>query len=191
MNTLNIARINERSPYEVWQSSEGDYNFQTEFDVLYRISFRIEQTIWDDGAYEFSIINQNQKSSPNDKKVRDTIFILIEEFFACNPDILLYQCETGDNRQDMRDRLFLRWFKEYGNRNNYFIKVSTIVAEQVTNYTAIIVQKDNPQIETIIKDFDDFIGFFYEKDSIDVIRLISPTTICDGTVVARLLCTGG
>ena len=41
MNTLNIARINERSPYEVWQSSEGDYNFQTEFDVLYRISFRI------------------------------------------------------------------------------------------------------------------------------------------------------
>lgn len=163
MNTLNIARINERSPYEVWQSSEGDYNFQTEFDVLYRISFRIEQTIWDDGAYEFSIINQNQKSSPNDKKVRDTIFILIEEFFACNPDILLYQCETGDNRQDMRDRLFLRWFKEYGNRNNYFIKVSTIVDEQVTNYTAIIVQKDNPQIETIIKDFDDFIGFFQDK----------------------------
>ena len=67
MNTLNLTRINEKSAYEVWQTSEGDFNFQTDFDVLYRISFRIEQTIWSDGAYEFSIINQNQKSSPNDK----------------------------------------------------------------------------------------------------------------------------
>lgn len=82
MNTLNLARINEQSPYEVWQTSEGDFNFQTDFDVFYRISFRIEQTIWDDGAYEFSIINQNQRSSPNDKKVRDTIFLIIEEFFT-------------------------------------------------------------------------------------------------------------
>ncbi|MBO7045630.1 MAG: hypothetical protein J6W38_04670 [Prevotella sp.] len=163
MNTLNLTRINEKSAYEVWQTSEGDFNFQTDFDVLYRISFRIEQTIWSDGAYEFSIINQNQKSSPNDKKVRETIFIIIEEFFASNPDILLYQCETGDNRQSMRDRLFLRWFKEYEHSDRYYIKVSTITAEKVTNYTAMIVQKTNPQLETIIKDFDEFIGFFQNK----------------------------
>ncbi len=163
MNTLNLACINKLSPYEVWQTSEGDFNFQTDFNVLYRISFRIEQTIWDDGAYEFSIINQNQKSSPNDQKVRDTIFIIIEEFFASNPDILLYQCETGDNRQSMRDRLFLRWFKEYEHSDKYYIKVSTITAEGVTNYTAMIVQKDNPQLEAIIKDFDDFVGFFQNK----------------------------
>ena len=160
MNTLNLSRINESSPYEVWQTSKGDYNFQTDFDVLYRISFRIEQTIWDDGAYEFSIINQNQRSSPNDKKVRDTIFIIIEEFFASNPNILLYQCETGDNRQAMRDILFLRWFKENENSEKYFIKVSTIIAEKVTNYAAMIVEKTNPQLDTIIKDFDEFIGLF-------------------------------
>ena len=44
MNTLNLARINELAPYEVWQTSEGDFNFQTGFGVLYRISFRLEQT---------------------------------------------------------------------------------------------------------------------------------------------------
>lgn len=163
MNTLNLTRINELSPYEVWQTSEEDFYFQTDFDVLYRINFRIEQTIWDDGAYEFSIINQNQRSSPNDKKVRDTIFIIIEEFFTSNPDILLYQCETGDNRQAMRDRLFLRWFKEYEHSDKYFVKISTIIAEKVTNYTAMIVQKNNPQLETLIKDFDEFIGFFQNK----------------------------
>ena len=163
MNALNLTLINESSPYEVWQTSEGDFNFETDFGVLYRISFRIEQTIWEDGAYEFSIINQNKKSSPNDKKVRDTIFGIIEEFFNSNPEILLYQCETGDNRQAMRDRLFLRWFNEYELSDKYFIKVSEIIAEKVANYTAVIVQKDNPNLEKIIQDFDEFVGFFQNK----------------------------
>ena len=55
MNALNLTLINESSPYEVWQTSEGDFNFETDFGVLYRISFRIEQTIWEDGAYEFTL----------------------------------------------------------------------------------------------------------------------------------------
>ena len=163
MNTLNLTLINMQVPYEVWLTSEGDFNFETDFGVLYRISFRLEQTIWEDGAYEFSIINQNRNSSPNDKKVRDTIFGIIEEFFNSNPDILLYQCETGDNRQAMRDRLFLRWFKEYEHSDKYYIKVSEIIAEKVANYTAVIVQKDNPDLEAIIRDFDDFVGFFQNK----------------------------
>lgn len=163
MNALNIKLINIQSLYEVWQTTEGDYNFETDYCVLYRISFRAEQTIWEDGAYEFSIINQNRKSSPDDKNVRDTVFCIIEEFFNSNPEILLYQCETGDNRQAMRERLFLRWFKEYKHSYKYYIKVSEIIAEDVANYTAVIVQKDNPNLESIIKDFDDFVGFFQNK----------------------------
>lgn len=163
MNALNLTRINNQSPYNVWQTSEEDFNFESDFGVLYRVSFRIEQTIWQDGAYEFSIINQNHKASPNDRKLRETIFCIIEEFFTSNPEILLYQCETGDNRQAMRERLFLRWFKEYEHSDKYYIKVSEIIAEEVANYTAMIVQKDNPNLEAIIQDFDDFVGFFQNK----------------------------
>ncbi len=76
MNALNLTRINNQSPYNVWQTSEEDFNFESDFGVLYRISFRIEQTIWQDGAYEFSIINQNHKASPNEKKLRETRLIL-------------------------------------------------------------------------------------------------------------------
>ena len=100
---------------------------------------------------------------PNDMKVRDTIFLIIEEFFASNPNILLYQCETGDNRQAMRDRLFLRWFKNYEHNDRFYIKVSTIVAKKVKNYAAMIVEKNNPRLETITKDFDEFVGFFQNK----------------------------
>jgi hypothetical protein len=63
----------------------------------------------------------------------------------------------------MRDRLFLKWFREYEHSDRFLIKVSTIIAEEVKNYTAMIVQKDNPQLENIIRDFDEFVGFFQNK----------------------------
>lgn len=163
MNPLNLNRLNILSPYTVWQSSVHDYGFKTEYGVLYRINFVQDKTIWEDGAFEFSILNENQRNSPNDKKVRDTIFAIIGEFFECNPDILLYQCETGDNRQDQRDRLFLRWFNEYALSSQYYIKVSSLKVEEQMNYAAIIVQRSNPELERIIKDFDNFIGFFSQK----------------------------
>ena len=112
MNALNLNRLNVNAPYSVWQVSDGSYGFKTDFGVLYRVAFTRDQTIWEEDAYEFAILNENQKTSPSDKNLRETVFCLIEEFFLVNPKILLYQCETGDNRQAIRDRLFLRWFNE-------------------------------------------------------------------------------
>lgn len=163
MIPLDLNRLNVRIPYSVWQVSDGAYGFKTDFEVLYRIIFTPDQTIWEGGAYEFGIFNENQKSSPSDKQLRETIFGIIEEFFASNPEILLYQCETGDNRQAIRDRLFLYWFSEYEHSDKYYIKVSEIKAEGISNFAAIIVQRNNPDLENIISDFDNFVGFLKQK----------------------------
>uniref|UniRef100_UPI004029EC3D DUF6169 family protein n=1 Tax=Prevotella sp. TaxID=59823 RepID=UPI004029EC3D len=120
--------------------------------------------IWEDEkAYEFAILNENKKISPNDSKVKETIQCIIEEFFLTNPDILLYQCETGDSRQAMRARLFTRWFNEFDKRDRFYVKVSILRDEEVDNYIAIIVQKSNPKLNDILRDFDEFIGFFQTK----------------------------
>lgn len=163
MNPLNLNRLNIRSPYSVWQVRDGSYGFKTKHDVLYRVVFSPDQTIWENGAYEFGILNENRKASPNDKHLRETIFCIIEEFFKANPEILLYQCETGDNRQAMRDRLFLRWFSEYEHSGLYYIKVAEIIAEGVSNFAAVIVQRSNPNFEAIMNDFDNFVGLFKQK----------------------------
>ena len=163
MKPLDLNRMNLHAPYSVWQVSEGAYGFKTDFGVLYRIMFIPDATIWESGAYEFCILNENKKPSPGDKQLRETIFCIIEEFFTMNPEILLYQCETGDNRQTMRDRLFLRWFCEYEHSDLYYIKVAEIVAENVSNFAAVIVQKNNPELKQIITDFDNFVGFFQKK----------------------------
>ena len=105
MHAFNLTRLNFHSPYKVWIDN-GSYKFLTDYGVQYRIEFVENNNIWEDEkAYEFGILNENKKNSPNDSKVKATIQCIIEEFFLTNPDILLYQCETGDSRQAMRARL--------------------------------------------------------------------------------------
>ena len=137
MKPLNLDRLNTRAPYSVWSVGEGVFGFKTDHNVMLRIYL--------------------------DKNIRETIFYIIEEFFDSNPDILLYQCETGDSKQAARDRLFVRWFKEYAGNEKYCIRVAKIVAENVEHYTAIILQQTNPELEKIVNDFDNFMGFLQNK----------------------------
>ncbi len=163
MTPLDLNRLNVYSPYSVWNIADGVYAFKTNHGVLYRIYFLPDQTIWQSGAYEFGLVNDNKKPSPADRHLRATVICIIEEFFRLNPDILLYQCETGDNRQATRDRLFLRWFKEYAHNDRYVIKIAKVIAEGIDNYAAIIVQRSNPHLNSIIHDFDQFIGLLQNK----------------------------
>lgn len=75
----------------------------------------------------------------------------------------MYQCETGDDRQAMRARLFKRWFNDYVFAERYYVKVSVLRDDEIYNYIALIVQKSNPKLESIIQDFDEFIGFLGVK----------------------------
>lgn len=68
----------------------------------------------------------------------------------------MYQCETGDNKQSARARLFQRWFDNYPQKDNFFIKVVVIEDDGIENYDAIIVQKNNPNFDTIVYEFDKF-----------------------------------
>ena len=81
MNTLNLIQLNLRSPYEVWNESENDYFFVTDYGVVYKISFGDDAPIWKSGAYTFDIQNTNQKTSPSDQKVKMTIISIVKMIF--------------------------------------------------------------------------------------------------------------
>lgn len=63
----------------------------------------------------------------------------------------------------MRARLFTKWFNEYDYRERFYVKVSVLQDEETDNYIALIVQKNNPELEAIKQTFDNFIGFFGDK----------------------------
>ena len=105
----------------------------------------------------------SHQPSPNDLKLKDTILLLIEAFFAVNPDILLYICETGDGKQAFRSRLFIRWFNNYKNRNAYILETAEVQEGKTKNFAALIVQKSNPRLNEIITDFKETIELLPNK----------------------------
>ena len=153
MNRLNLSEINLNIPYTIWEKA-GSYLFKTDYGIVYKISFMEDDTIWDSGAYQFLITNLSNSASPNDSKLKLTILYILESFFKVNNDILLYICETGDGKQAMRNRLFIRWFQQYSEHHLYYFKTLEIQAEGIMNFAAIIVRFDNPKINEIIQEFD-------------------------------------
>lgn len=110
-------------------------------------------------------MNLSGKNSPSDPKIKITIIAIIEEFFRTNPTILLYICDTADNQQAMRSRLFLHWFYESEISEQFIIRTAEVNDEDVTNYITLIAQRIHPHINTIIRQFDKEIKSFKEKPS--------------------------
>ena len=82
MKTLDLSQINILAPYPVWYE-EGEIMFKTDYNILYSIAFELDDML-NLKAYWFRITNRSRKKSPNDKKIQQTVILVIEEFFNEN-----------------------------------------------------------------------------------------------------------
>ena len=153
MIPLDLSLVNLYAPYSVWNVGEY-YYFRTAHGAVFKVFFMADDTIWENDAYQFIIVNDNNIPSPNDAKLRETIFCIIESFFNNNDRIFLYLCETGDGKQASRNRLFIRWFEVYTKKDIFYFKNVEIEAEGIRNFAAILVRKTNPKLEDIVETFD-------------------------------------
>ena len=151
MNPLDLRRISRLSPYKVWTEDGNDYLIETNRGQIFVIGFMDDYSIWPTGAYQFTINNRSRQPSP------------LEAFFTANPDILLYICETGDGRQAFRSRLFIRWFNTYKNRDAYVMATAEILEGKTKNFAALIVQKSNPRLDSILSEFNETINVLSNK----------------------------
>ena len=155
-NGLSIERINSKSPYLVEKASDtGPYFFTSDSGVELAIDFVDDNIITVAESYQLLITNVNNKQSPRDKKVKETVLSIVEEFFEKNEAALLYVCETGDGKQMARFRLFTYWFDwfEYSIR---YTCLSTSLADEdgMMNAATIFIRNDNPRLHDIVNDFN-------------------------------------
>lgn len=170
MKSLRLDKINTLAPYEVyWHENSHTYRFNTDFGVVLAIGFDEDDMIETAESYVFSIINVNSVPSPRDMKMRDTVMLIIEDFFSMNEAALLYICESGDGRQQMRGRLFEFWFSTYRMKDDFLLMpVSIEDMEGQENFAALIIRKDNPKFVDIVSEFSNTVAMFRVKpDSLD------------------------
>lgn len=161
MNNLDLQRLFTDCPYTV-KKVGNEYTFKTDNDIVYAVDFKEDFSFDPIPAFWFDLSNRSGKASPNDGKVRETVIRIITEFFRANPDILLYMCDTANDQQAQRNRLFLRWFSGAEQSKCYFIKTALVNDEDVENFIAIIVPRKHPYLEDIINRFDAEISMFHD-----------------------------
>ncbi len=165
MKSLALDVINASAPYEVyWHEVSHTYRFRSDYDVVLAIGFDDDDIIETAESYIFSIINVNNVPSPRDLKMRDTVMLIIENFFNRNQSALLYICESGDGKQQMRSRLFEFWFSTYRLKNRFLMMPASIEdMDGIENFAALIIRKDNPKFVDIVSEFSNTVAMFRVK----------------------------
>lgn len=152
--TVSVERINAKSPYRVEQTEYGDFVFQTRSGVIYGIAFLDDTPIGGCETYQLTISNKNDKHGAFDPDVKETILIIVEDFFLDNSNVLIYICDTSDGREAVRNRLFLKWFEEYADNAHFYIQTARATIEGEGFFAAIIAKLNNPRIELVKQDFE-------------------------------------
>ena len=165
MKNLDLLTINSEAPYFVGKNvQEGTYTFVTNSGVEFSVGFMLDDLVQSDKSYEFVIGNLNGKKSPRDRKVRETVIAIVEEFFNKNNVTMLFLCSTRDGKQLMRGRLFKNWFDSYKYRNRFTMVTSTLVDEYgIDNVASIIIRNDNPNLGKVLTEFGETIELFSHK----------------------------
>ncbi len=140
----------------------NSYIFKTEYEIRYEIKFVPSGYIWEtdpffkDFTFEFIIAileNNTGKNPPLDKKIPDTIALIFKDFFTNKRNIVVYICDSSDNKQAIRFRKFNTWFHHYKGMN--FMKLDLPIPENdETIFTSLIMRLDNPNKGIIMVEFD-------------------------------------
>lgn len=157
MNRLSIDTINASAPYEVWVSGVKDtFHFVSDGGIGFTVDFMEDDLLSSGLAFQLLIGNLDNRKSPRDRKVRDTVLAIVEEFFRANQAALLYICETGDGKQMARSRLFEYWFAVYEQRLLYTMTTSVVFDDEGTpNIATLILRSDNPQKTRLLTEFSE------------------------------------
>lgn len=160
---FDIDFINSRSPYKVRRTGGLSCRFDADNGLTYEVGFTEDYNLRDEGVFQFFITEINKSTSYKDDKVRQTIWIVIEEFFRCNQSVMIYICDINDGRQGVRNRLFAYWFEEYEHKEDYSFVPESLTVDGISYFASIIVKKTHPEHNTIIKEFEEFAAQLKDK----------------------------
>ena len=89
--------------------------------------------------------------------------MVLEDFFKNEGVVLDYICETDDNRQAARHRIFHKWYSSALDKDSYSMRDLHIRYEGIDFYSSVILRKDNPRYNAINNAVDKFLDDFKDK----------------------------
>lgn len=100
------------TPYQVVKTDK-DYSFYTDAGVKYSAYFR-EYAMDFYYLYEFGFYRNQEGRFSLDRRIKETIKLILLDFWKNHDNIILFVCDSMDGRSLSRQRLFNRWYSEMG-----------------------------------------------------------------------------
>ena len=161
--TFSLSELNKHSPYLLESSGKYSFSFTTRQGKRYEIGFIQDMMISDEGVYQFFISTEDRFKTVLDKKIKQTVLVVLEAFFRNEGVVLNYICATEDNRQAYRDRMFHQWFENSLSKEQYYFRGLNIDIDGVEYFSAAIMRIDNPRFNAMTEAIDRFIEDFQDK----------------------------
>ena len=142
------------------------YVFETTNRILYEVRFKPGGYIFandpdiQEFVFEISIVvieNPNGKRPPGDPLVPPTIARIFGNFFEQHERMVVYICDTSDQRGRVRQRKFISWFSLYEG-DNYTQFNDTLFDESGNPYfVSLIIRHTNPHRLRLMLAFNDLV----------------------------------
>ncbi len=144
-------------PYLLKKYDDFTFEFITVSKITYQIYFLDNSFLFENyphilsKVYSFNIevLNGDPDNLPADERVGETIAHALKLFFSQVDNVVLYVCDSLDNRQFARKRKFDLWFYIY-NDGSLIKEDGLVVIENTAIYNAILMHKKNKQIIELI-----------------------------------------
>ena len=161
--TFSLSELNLKSPYRLESSGVCSFTFVTEQRKKYEIGFIQDMMISDEGVYQFFISTDDKFKTVLDRRIQQTVLVVLEEFFRNEGVVLDYICATEDHRQASRDRMFHQWFETSMGKEQYCLRSMSINIDGVDYFASVIMRNDNPRFAAMTEAIDRFIEDFQDK----------------------------
>ena len=144
---------NLQLPYNIVQTDNLTYMFITQSGVVYTAYFiDISHSFGSDSVYTFSFDAAGK--TVKDDRVRVTILKILNDFFQSVRNALLVVCDSSDNREKSRFKLFRKWYEAIIEPEIEKVDVSIDLGGCVI-YSSLLLSKRHPQA-------DEMKDLFYE-----------------------------
>jgi hypothetical protein len=137
------------------------YVFGTTLGFSYEVSFKPSGYIFagyqhfSNDVFEFVIALKNNSADGlplADPLIEATIVRIFRDFFARRGVVVVYICDSSDNRQAVRHRMFNRWFNRY--KHLGFVKMDAEFRDPAgTIYTSMLLPRSYPHRDEAITAF--------------------------------------
>ena len=168
--------------YQTSKINERLYSFTTSVGCIYHCYFFDFSTAFSDYPelapkvfgfnLELKLKPAEPVKIPLDKRIAATVTNILKAFLNDKENAVVYICDNSDKREKARFHKFYHWFKQFNDGS--IVQLRGVIRAGNTNIlNALLIHKDNPQLNDFIEAYEILSGIYTKPDEEELQNILN------------------